>query len=343
MSRRLVTMIVGAGLLLVTAVAGVWLRVPYAALGPGPTINTLGTVDGKEIISIDGRSANKTSGNLNLTTVSVTDHLDLLSALRGWIDGRSAVVPREELFPPGKSEEEVDKDNTADFVESQSNAETAALGELDATCHCYPLKVVVQSVPDDSPAKDRLRPDDVIESVNGTAITTFDELRNALNKVGAGHPATVAYNRDKKPGTAQVVLREATDGPKLGVTVATERIAPFTINIRVGEQIGGPSAGLMFALGIIDKIGADDLTGGQFIAGTGTIDDKGAVGPIGGIPLKMIAARDAGATVFLVPGDNCAEATANPPAGLRLVRVDTLHDAVTSLHALGTGGTVPTC
>ena len=105
------------------------------------------------------------------------------------------------------------------------------------------------------------------------------------------------------------------------------------------ERIGGPSAGLMFTLGIIDKLTDGDLTDGRFIAGTGTIDGDGKVGPIGGVLLKLITARDAGATVFLVPADNCAEAITQVPDGLQLVKVATVTDAMTALQTLKDGGT----
>ncbi|MEU2716795.1 S16 family serine protease [Streptomyces sp. NPDC007205] len=112
--------------------------------------------------------------------------------------------------------------------------------------------------------------------------------------------------------------------------------------------VGGPSAGLLFTLGIIDKLDGDgsggDLTGGRTIAGTGTIDAAGKVGAVGGVALKLQAARRDGATVFLVPKDECADAKGELPEGLRLVPVTTLKGAVNSLVALEKGkDSVPTC
>jgi PDZ domain-containing protein len=134
----------------------------------------------------------------------------------------------------------------------------------------------------------------------------------------------------------RVVAGKAPDDSEralLGVNVGQKQPHPFTISIGL-EKIGGPSAGLMFALGIIDKLDPADLTGGTFVAGTGTIDEDGAVGPIGGIPQKLVAARRAGATVFLTPAANCAEAAARIPAGLRLVKVTSLDDALGALRQL---------
>jgi PDZ domain-containing protein len=129
----------------------------------------------------------------------------------------------------------------------------------------------------------------------------------------------------------------------LGVVVADGCLAPFTVDLGLANEIGGPSAGLMFALGIMDKVGTVDLTGGRFIAGTGTIDPKGNVGPIGGIQLKMIAARDKGATVFLAPAGNCGDVRGATPDGLQVVKVTTLHGAVQDLLRIQHGQSVPSC
>lgn len=113
-------------------------------------------------------------------------------------------------------------------------------------------------------------------------------------------------------------------------------------------DVGGPSAGLLFSLGIVDKLDGDgeggDLTGGRTIAGTGTIDAGGKVGAVGGVALKTQAARRDGATVFLVPKDECSDAKSELPKGLRLVPVTTLKGAVSALVALEKGkGSVPSC
>ena len=117
---------------------------------------------------------------------------------------------------------------------------------------------------------------------------------------------------------------------------------PFPVKINVGA-IGGPSAGLMFALGIVDKLTPGGMTGGRFIAGTGEIAANGTVGPIGGIQQKMAGARAAGATVFLTPAANCPDTAGAVPQGLRLIKVYTLASAVRDLRALGAGQAVPTC
>jgi PDZ domain-containing protein len=126
------------------------------------------------------------------------------------------------------------------------------------------------------------------------------------------------------------------------VLVLQTPYAPFDVDIEV-DDVGGPSAGLMLTLGIIDMVGDTDLTEGAVVAGTGTISADGAVGPIGGIPLKMVAAREIDAELFLVPADNCAEALQNAQPGLPMARVATLDDALTALADLRAGTTPPGC
>jgi PDZ domain-containing protein len=343
MSRRVLTLITGAVLLFALLVGGSQLPVPYAELGPGPTLDTLGAdQSGKPIIQVTGRAEDKTSGHLNLTTVSVRDRLDLLGALRGWLDPERAVVPREEIFPPGQTAQQTDEKNTRDFVTSQNSAELAALAYLKLT------KVVVSQVASDSPSHGKLAAKDTIVAVQGRKVSNVTQLGDVMQTVKPGSTVTVAYERGGRAGTTQITTTEGTDEngktrAVLGVGVTLASTAKFQVKIALDDRIGGPSAGLMFALGILEKLGTDDLTGGRFVAGTGTIDVSGAVGPIGGIPLKLIAAKDKGATAFLVPAGNCAEASRKPPAGLRLIKVDSLSSAIGALDALRTGQPTPAC
>jgi PDZ domain-containing protein len=338
-SRRLGTLAVGAVLLIALAAGGSLLPVPYVALGPGPTYNTLGSIDGREIITVTGREPKESTGNLSLTTVAVSDGLALLRAIEGWVDSEESVVPREEVYPPDQTDEEIDQANRQDFLNSQNSAEAAALGELG-----YPLKVVVVEIPDGSPSTDVLRPGDAIEAVNGTAIADPDTLIGILEELEPGADVTVEFTRGVSNRTAMVTTTTAQDrdGAALGVSISYERKAPFDVEISVAN-VGGPSAGLMLTLGILDLVGDTDLVEGLFVAGTGTITAEGDVGPIGGVRLKTIAADDMGADAFFVPQANCAEALENAPEGLPLVSVSTLDDALDALEDLREGRTPPTC
>ncbi len=340
MSRRVAVLVVGAVLLLAFGVVGVLVPVPYVAQLPGPTYNTLGDIDGSPIITLDGRAPNPVDGNLNLTTVGVSRaKLTLVQAVRGWFDPEVSVVPEESVYPPNQTVQQTQQQNRDAFLSSEQAAEAAALRELG-----YPDKVVVQGLADDSPSQGALQTGDALDSVDGTPTPTTDALDAVLTAIPAGSTVTVGYTRLGAPGTATVTTAAADDrqGSRLGILVSQAPSAPFRIDIDVAD-VGGPSAGLMLTLGILDLVGTTDLTGGAVVAGTGTIDESGKVGPIGGIQLKMVSAHDIGAKLFLVPADNCAEAVAAPQPGLPMARVATLDDALTALSDLRAGRTPAGC
>ena len=333
MRRRGVTVFLGAVVVAVLLGGVVAAPVPYVVLSAGPTVNTLGSQDGKEVIKIKGTPTSTSRGQLRLTTVSVRPETDLLSALWAWFDDEEAVVPRELIYPPDQTEEQVEQRNEEDFQQSQSSAETAALRELG-----YPVQVTVTKVVAGGPSEGRLRTGDVLVSVDGKPVGTAGELTELIRARPAGTTLSIGYARGGSPGLARVTSRVGKEGdpPRIGVEIDQRQPHPFTLKIEL-DEIGGPSAGLMFALGIVDKVRPDDLTGGRIIAGTGTIDDRGRVGPIGGIPQKLVGARAAGASFFLTPADNCAEAADNAVPGLTLARVASLTDALNALDAVREG------
>lgn len=340
MSRRIAVLTTGALLLLVLGVLGTTLPVPYVAQVPGPTFNTLGDIDGEPIIVVEGREPNDVDGNLNLTTVGVSrGGLSLVQAVRGWLDDEVAVVPEDVVYPPDQSEEETREANREAFLTSEQAAESVALGRLG-----YPEKVVVKGFADDSPSEGLLEEGDAIEAVDGRPTPDLDALDEVLTSIPGGTEITVDYTRLGEPGSTSVVTNTATEreGSLLGVSVLLQPFAPFDVDIQV-EDVGGPSAGLMLTLGILDLVGDDDLTAGNVIAGTGTIDIDGNVGPIGGITLKMVTARDIGADLFLVPADNCTEALQVEDPGFPLARVATLDDALDALADFQAGRTPATC
>jgi PDZ domain-containing protein len=346
MARRTQTLLVAAALALVLGIAGLWLPVPFVTLAPGPVTDTLGSVKGVSLIDVDGRATYPTSGRLELTTVEETPRLNLLGALEDWLDSDRAVVPRELIQPPGASQEEIQQENTQEMLDSQTEATVAALTQLGIKP--TGTAVVVYAVPSGSPASGKLESGDVITAVDGTAVHSQVELRAQINKARPGEDLKITYRR----GTGAASVTAVTTGPSpddrnrpiIGVTTTERQLYPFTVHISLSD-VGGPSAGLMFALGIVDKLTPGQLTGGRIIAGTGTIDQTGKVGPIGGIQQKILGARGSGASVFLVPSGNCADAKRMAPKGLSLVKVDTLSGALTALEDLGTPkqSSIPTC
>jgi PDZ domain-containing protein len=339
-SRRTTVLVTGTVLLLLFGVLGALLPVPYIAEVPGPTYNTLGDIDGTPIIEVTGREPNETSGNLNLTTVGIPQRpLTLVGAVKGWLDREVTVVPREQVYPSGQSREETRQQGREQFLTSEQAARGAALADLG-----YPEAVVVQDLVANSPSEGQLSAGDAIDAVNGVPTPDQAALTAALAAIPPGTTVPVAYTRLGAPGVGTVTTTAAAKGggSALGVVVLQTPHAPFDVDVQV-EDVIGPSAGLMLSLGIIDMVGDTDLTEGAVVAGTGTIGVDGAVGPIGGIPLKMVAARDIDAELFLVPADNCAEARQNAQPGLPLAKVATLDDALAALADLRAGKVPPSC
>jgi PDZ domain-containing protein len=327
-------------LLVVLGLVGGFVQVPYVALGPGPTYDTLGSEGGTAIVRIDGHQTYRTSGQLRMVTVSLNDGITLFGALGLWMSGRYQLAPREEYFPPGQTQQQTDQQNVAEFQQSQSNAEVAALRYLK-----YPVEVLAQSVVANSPADKKIAPGDRLISVNGKSAGSVEDVTNALTDTRPDQVVSVTVQTGNQPQrTLQIKLAGKSDRSYgfLGIGAGAEAVVPFKVNISL-DNIGGPSAGLMFALAIVDKLTPGGVNGGLAVAGTGEIDDLGNVGEIGGIPFKLVAAREAGATVFLTPSANCAEAQAHVPAGLRLVRVTTLNSAIQELTDLTAGRPVPGC
>ncbi|SFP10636.1 PDZ domain-containing protein [Amycolatopsis arida] len=342
LSRRGWTLVLSGALVVLFGLLGAFVRVPYVALGPGPTYNTLGTVDGTPVIQIDGEQTYPTEGELRMTTVSLNDDVTLFGALGLWASGRYALAPREEYFKPGETDEEVKKENVEQFRDSQSNAEVAALRRLG-----YPVKVLAKEVVAGSPADHVLSAGDRLLVVNGRPINTEEDVRTALADTRPGDTISLTFQHEGQPErTATLTLAENPDPQRsegfMGLQPVERADVPFDIKITL-EDVGGPSAGLIFALTIVDRLTPGPLVEGEHVAGTGEIDDRGNVGPIGGISFKVVAAEEAGATVFLVPERNCSEAAAAAPDGLRLVKVTDLDSAVTALENLTAGRPVPSC
>ncbi|MFF9207245.1 MULTISPECIES: PDZ domain-containing protein [unclassified Streptomyces] len=361
MPRRTATMLASTLMLIALLCAGVLINVPYSEMSPGPTVNTLGDHDGEPVLQISGRKTYPTDGHLNMTTVRVTSadyRMNLVEAVYGWLAHDNKVVPHDTLYPGGKTEEQSTQENAEEFSQSQESAKVAALKELHVPVQSW---VIVSTVVKGSPAEGRLHAGDVIKAVDGTAVKQPGDVAKLVTKHKPGQnvvftivPAKEQAAAEKEHRTASVtknvtITTASSDdaGRKraiVGISAGTDHTFPFTIDIKLAD-VGGPSAGLMFALGIYDKLTPGALTGGKFVAGTGTIDDDGKVGPIGGIEMKTVGARDKGAQYFLTPADNCAAAAKDTPDGLTLVKVKTIGDALAALDDIRGGRTadLPKC
>jgi PDZ domain-containing protein len=344
MPRRALTLLLAGLTVIAAAVVAAVLPVPYVIFSPGPTLNTLGTgPGGQPLIDIKGHLVNKTSGHLNMVTIDFEggpgDEINIFTALRAWLDPHNAVVPQAEVFGTGESAQQVLKQDVQEMAGSQQLATAAALTYLK-----IPFKTLIQvaSTEPGMPAAKVLRAGDVIADINGNPIDSLATLSGQIRSHPVGAPLNLTVIRKGK--TIPLVIRsvQSQGHAEIGVVVVDQYKFPFNVTISVGN-IGGPSAGMMFALGIIDKVGSANLTGGRFIAGTGEISQNGAVSPIGGIQQKIAGARAQGATVFLSPAANCADALSALPAGMRLIKVSTLSGAVGALEALKAGRPTPSC
>jgi Lon-like protease len=345
--RTLVILVSGFGAVLLASLAAL-LPVRFAVLHPGPVLNTLGKSDnGQPLIAITGRKTYPTSGQLDLTTVSVAGQPDrsvtLVQMVHGWLDRASAAVPLKAVFPPGTTQQENDAQNQAEMTSSQESATAAALTTLGIG---YRTTLAVVGTEPGSPASTVLRFGDVIESVNGKPLPGIVQLQQTLAAQKVGADVTLRIKRGTSVSTVTTqTIASADDGHALlGIQLDQRFEFPFTVKIQI-EDIGGPSAGTMFALGIIDMLTPGDLTGGRKIAGTGTIDAAGRVGPIGGIRQKLVGARRAGASYFLAPVDNCTEVRTHIPAGLTVVRIGDLAQARGAVQAIAAGraSSLPSC
>lgn len=320
---------------------------PYVIERPGPVFDTLGsvTVDGAEVplIEIPTEPTYDTTGTLSLLTVNVYGNRDQapswFEVIGAWIDPSQSVVPLDSVFPQGVSTDDRREQSRVDMENSQQEAIAAALRALGEP---YESTLSVVETQQDSPAEGVLQAGDSILSVNGTAVRDVTALRAAIARNGTATPVSLGVIRGGTQRTLQVtpVLSEGDNrAPVIGVLIAGEYTFPFEVTIEL-ENVGGPSAGMMFALGIIDKLTPDSLAGGADVAGTGTIGADGSVGPIGGIVQKMHGALDAGAEWFLAPVNNCNEVVGNVPGDLEVFSVATLNEAIGVLQTIADDGDV---
>ncbi|MFK4761366.1 PDZ domain-containing protein [Microbacterium sp. ZW T5_45] len=339
---------------LIALVVLTFLPTPYVIQRPGPVYNTLGTAadaDGEQVplISVDGADTYETGGALDLTTVQVVGNRERTPSwfelALAWTDSSRAVVPLDSVFPEGVTTEQRDEQNATLMVDSQHEATAAALGELG---YDTGAQVAVVGTIEGSPADGVVQADDVITAIDGVDVTSAKQLRQAIQDAEG---ADVALTIERAGASQQVVLtpeKSVDNGTTtwlVGVTLRTDYDFPIDVSIQL-DNVGGPSAGMMFALGIIDTLTPGELNGGENVAGTGTIEADGTVGPIGGIRQKLYGARDAGADFFLAPSANCDEVVGHVPDGLTVISTSTLEESVGALEVIAGGGdvsTLPAC
>jgi len=355
MSRRTVAGVWALTVAMVVLLIITFLPTSYVIQRPGPVYNTLGTAknaDGEEVplISVEGARTYPTDGALDLLTVQVQGNRERTPSwfelATAWFDPSRAVMPIDAIFPADQTTQERQEESAAMMVDSQQEATAAALTELG---YDVGAELSVHSVIDGAAAEGILEEGDLILEANGDDLTDVSSLRSVVNEA-EGDPVELLIERDGEQQTVEVTPKETTadDGEKtwvLGVNLMTDYDFPIDVTIQL-NNVGGPSAGMMFALGIIDTLTPGELNGGEQVAGTGTITADGQVGPIGGIRQKMWGALDAGADWFLAPEANCDEVVGHIPGDLRVFSVEDLDDSLAVLDAVREDGdldALPTC
>jgi PDZ domain-containing protein len=327
-----------AGLMAVPLLIALWLTavlvpLPYVTYEPGLTVDVLAETHGREIIQVQGEKTYRDDGQLRMTTVYVTQpdaRVNLFELMRDWVSPDASVYPYDAVYQPDETTAENRRQGAVEMVSSQDAAVATALHELGY--HVEP-GLEVLAVEPGAPADGALRVRDLFLKVDGAPVTSAKQVIRAVTDASAGQPVTFVVRRGGKPVDVSVTPRRNDGKQTIGIQLGTGYEFPFDVSVNIDESIGGPSAGLMFSLGIYDTLTKGSLTGGDTVAGTGTIDGKGRVGPIGGIQQKIVGARNAGAGLFLVPPDNCADAKGAPNEDMRLVKATTMHSAVTSIQA----------
>lgn len=340
MSLRKTVQFVSGGGALAAGLGALALPSAYLLESPGPIFDTIAEIDDQPVITVDGASSYATEGTLALTTVYVngapTSTVRVPDAIRGWLSPSVDMTPHELIYPSGTTEEEVRQRNTAAMASSQELALAAALDhlEVDYSVELSIMDFTAEAI--EAGTHESLAAGDVLVTAGGQEVTGIEGLRQVVNEA-AGEPIELTLVRDGDQVEVEAPTYQEADGEYyVGILLGSEFDFPVQADIRL-EDVGGPSAGLMFTLGIIDTLTEESLTGGEDWAGTGTVDPDGTVGPIGGIAQKVVGARSQGAEHFLVPRDNCGELEGRLPDGLDVYGVADADEAVEILAAVRDG------
>ena len=333
MSQRTLAGVLAVPLLIALWAVAIFAPLPYVTYEPGMTVDVLGSSGGEEIVQVDGRRTYRDEGELHLTTVLVSrpqTRINLFEVMTAWIDPDAAVLPYAAVYPDNQTAEESEAESAMQMTSSQDTATALALTELG-----YEVSEVVEvlQVTEGLPADGLLKVRDILLQVGGTEITTAQDVVTAVDAAAVDEPLEFVILRGGKEKLVLVTPKMVEGDKRVGIAPGPGYRFPFDVSVQVDPNIGGPSAGLVFALSIYDTLTPGSMTGGQVVAGTGTVDEEGNVGAIGGVQQKIAAARDTGAEIFLVPPGNCKEALLAPRGDMELVRAETMHVAVETIEA----------
>ena len=312
----------------------------YVIERPGQVFNVMGEISGQKVISSADVAVYESDSRFDITTVSLLGNREStpswVQVLWAWADPEQIVLPLDEVYPPSLTTAEIRAESSAQMEVSQQDAIAAALSELG---YEIPRTLYVASVIADAPSSGILVAGDFVVSAGGIDVVSFDELKGQI-QLSEGQPMIIEVIRDSQPLSLEITPEKRETDWVIGAMVGYTYGFPVDIQLQLGD-VGGPSGGLMFTLGILDALSEGSMAAGYHVSGTGTINAAGEVGPIGGVGLKMIAAKNSGADLFLVPQGNCEEAIGQIPDGLSVVTVRDLSEALEAIDALTKGNQLP--
>ncbi|HEX4473323.1 MAG TPA: PDZ domain-containing protein [Nocardioides sp.] len=345
MTQRTWAALLAVPLLVALGVFTAFSPLPFVTYAPGPTINVLGDAGGKPIIDVQGHPTYRDSGELRMTTVSVTQRnadLDLLTLMQRWFSTTDGIYPFVVQYGSSGSQQNDAHEGQVEMKTSQHAAVAAALTELGY--HVTFLRIA--GVDKGMPAEGKLQVGDVVRRIGTTKVTATTDVGTLIAAVPTGGSVPITVLRQGSPVTVRVTPTTKNGTRLVGVTLGVGlHPFPFKVKVNIDKTIGGPSAGLMFALSIYDTLTPGSLTSGGTVAGTGTINALGQVGEIGGIQQKIAGADHDGAQLFLVPPANCPDAMTSHHGSMRLARAATLKEAISEVTAWGKNhdATLPQC
>lgn len=322
-----VLLLVGASVLVLWPV-----KVPYFAMSPGPVEEV------PDLITVETVETFQPTGELYLLTVGLRE-VNVFEYVEAQFDEQVDLIDREVIRPKGTTQEEITRTNLQAMDESIDTAVFVALSRMGYEVGFVGDGAVVLDVVEDSPGAEVLQIDDRVDTVAGVPIETAEQAAEVIRSYGIGDTITMSGERQGEPFSVEITLVPHPDiegAPMVGVLFDTLNLEmDLPIEVRVDSRnIGGPSAGMMYALSIMDLLSEDDLTKGHRIAGTGTIRFDETVGPIGGVRQKVYAARAIGAEYVLVPAANYEDALTAAGDEVEIVPVETLQDALDFLDTL---------
>jgi len=311
-------------------------KLPVVALTPGPMEDVLSQ------LKVQGSTVYDSKGKLYLTSVGIDDNVRFYEALLDMANHDVELLPRKLIYPDQRDDQQIDRENAQAMDVSKETATVVALRQVGYDIE--PTAVEITEVLAGAPAQGRLKPTDRILEADGRKVHSTEQVRAAIQHHKAGERVSFKIERLGRTSTVPVPLQQVDGEPRVGIVLRDLFPSlPVKVSIETQNHIGGPSAGLMFTLSIIDKLTEEDLTAGRRIAGTGEIALDGGVLPVGGVAEKLVAVDRMGVKTFLIPEGNCAGVRGRVPKGLRLVKVANVKDALRFLRDPKVADAAPGC